>query len=65
MYSVRVCISLGYKCNICDSRMIDIGQLIVVEINSIMSGGSPLYDILTLIAMQVHQTKAKTETETT
>ena len=43
---------------ICDSRMISIGQLIVVEINSIMSGRSlPLYYTLTLIAMQVHQTK--------
>ena len=48
-----------------DSRMISIGQLIVVEINSIMSGRSPpLYCTLTLIAMQGHQTKSKNKAET-
>ena len=42
-----------------------IGQLIVVEVNNIMSGRSPSLDYrLTLIAMQGHQTKRKNETET-
>ena len=56
MYSVRVCISLYVLYLDYDSRMISIGQLIVVEINSIMPRRSPqLYDTLALIVMQEHQ----------
>ena len=48
-----------YTCYICDSRMVIRGQLIVVEINSIMSGRSPplCYTLTTLVVMQGHQTK--------
>ena len=45
-------------CYICDSRMMMVirGQLIVVEINSIMSESPPLcYTLTTLIVMQGHQ----------